>query len=579
MKKIERKVCNNFTFPLHLFEICLVYSIMYSEQRKYQHMPTLCFKWFARECAILILGEQVMKKRVTLPSWTLRTKLVLSYLGVTLGAILILSIVITQVVQYNFAHQQQDEFGDSIKNDAQQIGVIYHETSGNWDNVQNSLGSTSTLNSNIHPGPPHQDSYSDSIELIANTNTILFGLGDLHSGLVPLIAENQSIVNQCVNQAVQGQTVQNPLRGSVDGGPSISAYYVCKPIYDNGQSNAKIVGALFAIMSDQYTNASPPANFLNSVDAAVLITSGIIALIVILFSLFLARSLTKPLKSLTVAVERMQAGDYTQRVDPPNSQDEIGHLSHAFNAMAGTIETDITELKQQDELRRDLIANIAHDLATPLTSVQGFSEALADDVITNAQVRQETAQLIGREIQRLRRLVGDMQNMTSLESGRLQLDLAPLDLYALINETLEVVGFECEQVGIAIRNEMLPTLPSVLADSDRVTQVLLNLLDNARRHTPDGGTITIGAKPENQYLTVWISDTGTGIDPADLPHIFERFYRADRARTTTTGGSGLGLAIVKAIITAQGGTIRAESQPGQGTRIVFTLPISKNNTL
>ncbi len=339
----------------------------------------------------------------------------------------------------------------------------------------------------------------------------------------------------------------------------------------------KLLECLFAITPVQYTPASLSANFLRNVDFAILITSGGIALIAILISLFLARSLTKPLKSLTTAVEHMQGGDYTQRVDPPNSQDEIGHLSYAFNAMASTIETDVTELKRQDELRRDLIANIAHDLATPLTSVQGFSEALADDVITNAQMRQETAQLIGREIQRLRRLVGDMQNMTSLESGRLQLDLAPLDLYALVNETLEVVGFECEQVGITIHNEMSPPLPLVLADGDRVTQVLLNLLDNARRHTPDGGMITIDAKPEDQYLTMSISDTGTGIDPADLPHIFERFYRADRARTTTTGGSGLGLAIVKAIITAHNGTIRAESQPGKGTRIIFTLPISRNS--
>ena len=118
-----------------------------------------------------------------------------------------------------------------------------------------------------------------------------------------------------------------------------------------------------------------PANFLRNVDFAILITGGGIALVAILISLFLARSLTKPLKSLTTAVEHMQGGDYTQRVDPPNSQDEIGHLSYAFNAMASTIETDVTELKRQDELRRDLIANIAHDLATPLTSVQGFSEA------------------------------------------------------------------------------------------------------------------------------------------------------------------------------------------------------------
>jgi signal transduction histidine kinase len=269
----------------------------------------------------------------------------------------------------------------------------------------------------------------------------------------------------------------------------------------------------------------------------------------------------------------MQRGDYTQRVEPPKSQDEIGHLSQAFNAMAGTIETDVTELRRQDELRRDLIVNIAHDLATPLTSVQGFSEALADDVITNTQMRQETAQLIGREVQRLRRLVSDMQNMTSLESGRLHLDLAPLDLNALVNETLEVVGFECAQVGITVRNSMSSQVPLILADGDRITQVLLNLLDNARRHTPQGGTITIGARPENQHLTVWVSDTGIGIDPADLPHIFERFYRADRSRTTSTGGSGLGLAIVKAIITSHDGTIRAESQPGRGTSIVFTLPL------
>jgi two-component system sensor histidine kinase BaeS len=518
-----------------------------------------------------------MKKHVALPSFTLRTKLVLSYLGVALGAILILSIVIIQVVQFSFANQQRDTFAQSIESTGQQIGQDYHQYGDNWNNMPQQLDLGPNFGSD-----PHPDFYQEpAILLIADTGASLrYHMGDdPRSPLTYLVNANIATVNQCFEQALHGQETENPLHWSDGNGQNISAYYVCESIHDNGQSSSQIVGALFAIMPEQYAKTSPPANFLHNVDLAILITGIGIALIVILFSLFLARSMTKPLKSLTKAVERMQDGDYTQRVDPPNSQDEIGHLSHAFNAMAGTIETDVTELRRQDELRRDLIANIAHDLATPLTSVQGFSEALADDVITNTQVRQETAQLIGREIQRLRRLVGDMQNMTSLESGRLQLDLAPLDLYALVNETLDVVGFECEQVGITIRNEMLPTLPPVLADSDRVTQVLLNLLDNARRHTPDGGTITIGAKPENQYLTVWISDTGTGIDPADLLHIFERFYRADRARTTTTGGSGLGLAIVKAIITAQGGTIRAESQPGQGTCIVFTLPISKNNTL
>jgi two-component system sensor histidine kinase BaeS len=506
-----------------------------------------------------------MKNHVTLPSLTLRTKLVLSYLGVALGAILILTVVVTQVVQFNFANQQHDMFLQNEANSVEDFGALYHTFGSNWNNVPPQYFFHSDPNSSQHPG----SSPDSAEEVIVDTHNV--GYGNL--SIVDLINTN-STANHCVGQALHGVETQDQLQLQSNGEHTFSVYYVCEPVRDNGQQNGQIVGALFAFTPVQYTSSSLSAHFLRNVDFAILITGGGIALIAILISLFLARSLTKPLKSLTTAVERMQGGDYTQRVDPPNSHDEIGHLAHAFNAMAGTIETDVTELKQQDELRRDLIANIAHDLATPLTSVQGFSEALADDVITNPQVRQETAQLIGREIQRLRRLVGDMQNMTSLEAGRLQLDLAPLDLYTLVNETLDVVGFECEQVGITIHNEMSPTTPLVLADSDRVTQVLLNLLDNARRHTPDGGAITIGAKPDKQHLMVWISDTGIGIDPADLPHIFERFYRADRARTTTTGGSGLGLAIVKAIITAQNGTIYAESQPGQGTRIVFTLPIS-----
>src|SRR5207302_2400871 len=165
-------------------------------------------------------------------------------------------------------------------------------------------------------------------------------------------------------------------------------------------------------------------------------------------------------------------------------------------------------------------------------------EALEDDVIADPKARHETAQLIGREVQRLRRMVRDMQQMSSLETGRVSLDLAPLNLHSLVDETLAVIGPECEQSGIAVYNQIASTTPPVLADSDRITQVLLNLLDNARRHTPSGGTLTVGAKVEEKMLLVCVSDTGIGIDPADLPHIFERFYRVDRARTASTGGSG-----------------------------------------
>jgi signal transduction histidine kinase len=152
--------------------------------------------------------------------------------------------------------------------------------------------------------------------------------------------------------------------------------------------------------------------------------------------------------------------------------------------------------------------------------------------------------------------------------------MAPLNLHDLVVETLAVIAPECEQAQIELQNTIDPATPPVLADSDRITQVLLNLLDNARRHTPAGGQITLGARAEGGWLIAWVSDTGTGISPQDLPYIFERFYRVDRSRSAASGGSGLGLAIIKAIITAHGGTVWAQSTPGQGTTIFFTLPLA-----
>jgi two-component system, OmpR family, sensor histidine kinase BaeS len=314
---------------------------------------------------------------------------------------------------------------------------------------------------------------------------------------------------------------------------------------------------------------------LQQANTAILLAGLIVAVLVIILSFLFARRLTRPLEALTVAAEQMKQGSYTQRVAVPKTQDELGRLASTFNDMANTIEADVKELRHQEQARRDLTANIAHDLATPLTAIQGFSEALADGVITDTEGRQETAQRIGREVQRLRRLVKDLQQMSSLEAGNAQLDLAPLDMHTLVDETLNVIQPECEQMGIALQNEIASETPPVMADSDRITQVLLNLLDNARRHTPKGGSIDIRAYSKDAMLHTQIRDTGVGIDASDLPHIFERFYQANHSRNGATGGSGLGLSIVKAIIMAHGGTIWAESQPGQGTTVIFTLPLAR----
>ena len=489
------------------------------------------------------------------PVFNLRLKLVLSYLGVALGAILLLILVVSLAVQNYFFSSQQKQLQSSAETAAQQIEQVYStQAGGNWANV------------------PLLRIYEPYLFVVIDQNEIL------HSpSRPPFLPLNDTdlpaALKQALVQALGGQEVQGTLQASPDSGSS-GGQYISIPLRLEGNPNGKIIGAVLLAQPNQYPEGFSPYEFLANVDQAILIAGAIIAIIVVIFSLMLARRFTRPLESLTAAAEQMKGGNYAQRVTPLKTQDELGRLALSFNAMADTIEADVTELRRQEQLRRDMIANIAHDLVTPLTAIQGFSEALADEVISEPKARQETALLIGREVQRLRRLVSDMQRMTSFESGYLQLDLAPLNLHELLDELLTVIGPECEQAGITVHNEIVPTTPLVLADSDRITQVLLNLLDNARNHTPAGGKITIGARREDHFLTVWVSDTGTGIDPSNLPYIFERFYRADRARTGSTAGSGLGLSIVKAIIIAHGGTIRAESVPNQGTTILFTLPLA-----
>jgi two-component system sensor histidine kinase BaeS len=479
---------------------------------------------------------------------SLRVKLVLSYLIVALGAILILSFAVAEAFQSFVIQEDMQILHQLAAYRIAQITHTYQFVGENWSNFPQG---------NAETGDPVLLVVADN-----NGNQLLcIQPSFLQSGNC-----NDPTLQAALQKSLKGQEVDGSIQIS-KAGNTFSSLFVSEPIFYNG----RIIGALFL---SEPLNSNGITRILIHVDEAILIAGIIVALLVVLFSFIFARRLTRPLESLTRAAELMKEGNYAQRVEPPRTQDELGQLALTFNAMANTIEADITELRRQEQVRRELIANIAHDLATPLTAIQGLSEALADDMITDPTARQETAQRIGREVQRLRRLVAGIQNMTSLESGHTQLELAPLDLHSLVDETLIVIEPECEQVNITLHNDIPPTTPLVLADSDRITQVLLNLFDNARRHTPAGGCIRIDALPKEQVLVVTVSDTGSGIDPADLPHIFERFYRADRSRTGTTGGSGLGLSIVKAIITAHGGRIWAESTPGQGTKISFTLPLA-----
>jgi signal transduction histidine kinase len=287
-----------------------------------------------------------------------------------------------------------------------------------------------------------------------------------------------------------------------------------------------------------------------------------------LASLFVARRIVRPLRLMRAATRRIAAGRYDERV-PAESEDELGDLAESFNAMAKT-------LQATEQRRLDLISDVSHELRTPLSTIEGYMEGLIDGVVEPSD---ETWALVHSEAERLRRLVDDLQQLARAEAGRLALreeSVSPQDAIRQVAAGLTPL-FEAREITlkIEIRKGMLP----VLTDPDRLAQVLTNLLSNALRHTPAGGRVTAEAEPRKDHVLFRISDTGEGIASEHLPHVFERFYRADRARSREDGGSGLGLAISKALVEAMGGEIRAESEgSGRGASFFFTLPAAPLET-
>lgn len=286
----------------------------------------------------------------------------------------------------------------------------------------------------------------------------------------------------------------------------------------------------------------------------------------LLLGLAIARGLSAPLGRLALAARRISQGDLSQRV-PVSGSAEVAGLARAFNEMAAG-------LQQAETLRRNMVADIAHELRTPLTVMQGNLQAILDDVypLEKAEIA-----AVYDETLILSRLVSDLRELAQAESGQLSLNLQPVELAPLIERAAGLFEELARDKKVKLAVTLPANLPSIKADSDRVRQVLHNLLANALRHTPEGGQIGIVVEaPVDGLVRVFITDTGPGISAEDLPQVFNRFWRADRARSREQGGSGLGLAIARQLIEAQGGRIGVESTGvlGQGSRFWFTLPLA-----
>lgn len=328
----------------------------------------------------------------------------------------------------------------------------------------------------------------------------------------------------------------------------------------------------------QPNTLSPEASFVERVGRAVLVSALAAAVVAALLSLLLARQLAQPLGDLAASARALAAGHLGQRVRV-RGKDEVGALAVAFNDMAASLE-------QAETARRNLVADVAHELRTPLTVIEGTVDAMLDGVYPADRERLES---IRDETRQLAKLVADLRELSLADVGRLSVEREPQEPAALVRRAVAGATPRAEARQVALQAAVSDELPPVLADEGRIVQVLANLLDNALRYTAVGGQVTVSAERATRGagmpagrrgagsagvdgVRFAVSDTGSGIPAADLPHIFDRFFRADPSRSRRSGGSGLGLAIARGYVEAHGGQIWAESPPGEGTTVSFWLP-------
>ena len=233
---------------------------------------------------------------------------------------------------------------------------------------------------------------------------------------------------------------------------------------------------------------------------------------------------------------------------------------------------DITELRRLEDIRKDFVANVSHELRTPISSIKGYAETILDGKVDNEGTLKEFMSVIYQNSNRLANLIDDLLDLSRIEFGKMKMEFEPLDIRPIVNRSINILEKSAKDKGISIKIDIPENLPKISGDGKRLSQVFLNLLDNAIKYTPENGSITVSACPAGKFVQTNIADTGIGISEKDIPRIFERFYRVDKGRSRELGGTGLGLSIVKHIVQAHNGQVWVKSALGQGSIFSFTIP-------
>lgn len=305
----------------------------------------------------------------------------------------------------------------------------------------------------------------------------------------------------------------------------------------------------------------------------VILASIAVLLFVLVATIFLSRKLASPIVEIDRIAAMIRAGDLHQRL-PIHSRDELGSLSGTLNAMLDNLNVDIAQLKKLERVRSEFLGNVSHELRTPIFAIQGMLETLLQGAIEDPDVSREFVQRALQNTKRLNALLGDLIEISRIESGDMKMSFRYFDVGEFLDEVVKEMLPVAASRSIALSSAGAPADTLIYGDKERLRQVMNNLIDNAVKYTPENGRVTVAAALSADRVTISVQDTGTGIAPEHIARIFERFYRVDRERSREAGGTGLGLAIVKHIIEAHGSSVEVRSEPGKGSTFTFTLRAS-----
>ncbi len=451
---------------------------------------------------------------------SISTKLTLSFLIVSLTVAGLGAIFIWQATIREFetvvVERIQDDFTAKVS--------TYYQQHGSWKGIMPSLFPRPAQQPQ-QPGSPDQPFQPKQAPLV-------FALADQNGMIVVPAGDYRP--KDYVNDEVLAEGIPIELDGVVIG---------------------------TALLTGQTPELSPTEQrYLERTNQALLLATGAAAIIALLMGAALARSLTRPIRDLTDATHAMASGDLEQKV-PVRSQDELGALTTSFNQMAA-------DLARATQSRKQMTADIAHDLGTPLTVLGGYLEAMKEGVLESTP---ERIVVMHTEVTHLQHLVHDLRTLSLADAGQMSLNRQQIEAGALLRRVAASYQLQAEQHGISLDVKADDAPLSIHIDEERMAQALGNLVSNALRYTPEGGEVRMDVSAENGRALIVVKDTGVGITAEDLSRIFERFYRADQARNLDAGESGLGLAITRAIVNAHGGEIAVESEVGQGTRFEIRL--------